>query len=223
MQRSLVLVCFVVFVSFFLGRASTYFYSFDCWLSMLGRFLSAYHMGFLSVLGWLAVFYANNYLQEKRIEKDKLNSARSDIVKSLRDYRNCLRSMSADFSIYTEFLNNEQELPENCLESLNTIKSDTVVANIREWQDYLSDYDKLFPGLEEKRKELQDIDVQITIKSAFLPYVASLGMYSESTQKDIKKLNELVEIQLQIVESIVSAIQQKFYGEVKYEKLKFDD
>ena len=115
---SLIYACLIASISFVLGRESNQISSFNLLVSEFEFFLTQYNSAVLTIVGWIAVFFANNYLQEKRIHKDKINSARSDVVRSLREYRKYLAEIACDALIYNTFFEDGSEVPNDCLGSL---------------------------------------------------------------------------------------------------------
>lgn len=204
----------LIVIAFFIGRASVYYYNFNIILIEINKFFSIYYMAIITVFGWFAVFLVNHFLQEARIHNDYINSARLDLVRSLREYRNELTISFSNIRAYSMFANElghpidgwensleiEEELQNGCKSNIN----------MKFWKDCLNDYEILFPEIISLQKEkLQDIDFHIDFKRNRL---AAYDKECIMREKELLELSKLVEDQINNVNNIINNIQQKIFA-----------
>lgn len=101
----------------------------------------------IAVIGWFRAYEFNNKVQNQRLKNEITNTARNEITKSIREYQIWLM----DVRKFIESISNENSSEE----AKNILK----VKHF--WNQYLEDYEILFPEIAKIRVQLMDRNTEI--------------------------------------------------------------
>lgn len=163
--------CVAICISvFFLGvLVGTYHHLFGFFIPKASESIMASILGSLigaavSVIGWFAVFRANNHIQNRKMKYDISNTARIEIIKGIRDYQNWLSKVNQAIAIRNELplSPNETVVVLGGLNSLHYENIKSLYDNKpEEWNQRLEDYQIVFPETAKIRVQLQDRAIDI--------------------------------------------------------------
>lgn len=160
----------------------------------------------IAVIGWICAYYFNNKVQNQRLRNDITNTARNEITKSIREYQSWLMDVQ---SLIEQISNkNSSEDAKNILKVKHF------------WNQYLEDYEILFPETAKIRVQLMDRNTDIMELISILD--VSVYAFFELINKDnIRRENAAGYVldQVCLMEDLRIYLQNRCLGEITGNKV----